>query len=262
MTDSEILVIRADEPGRLPPVAPTTLAGVDLPLGVLVTADRGLSDDPGAPEQRAWMSAGPPDDPAELWWRLARVFPETGLWPLISRSLDDPRNPGRPWSEGEFSDPTEPARSAAEFFAEMLPGEGRYPAGFPGLAGALRADAGTVRLRRPELPSGGLLLVPATRPADVLARLGWLGATNYCGSGDLTAVLRSWEDRFGTVPVLLGFDILGTLSEATPADGEQLDRLVAEHYAFCPDNVDQGVDDLSEYGREIAGSTEWMFWWD
>ncbi|WP_415084273.1 DUF4253 domain-containing protein [Micropruina sp.] len=39
-------------------------------------------------------------------------------------------------------------------------------------------------------------------------------------------------------------------------------RLVAEHYAFCPDNVEQGTDDLAEYGAEIAGSAEWTFWWD
>lgn len=271
MTDFENLVLRADEPGRLPPVARTEIAGVELPLGVLVTADPDFSDDPAAPTQRAWMSAGHQEDPTELWWRLAGAFPETGLWPLVAQTLNDPRSPGRPWSDGELSDPTEPTRSAEDFFAETLPvrrpepspdGAWRYPGGFPGLADALRADPAGVRLPRLQLPPGDILLVPTTRPADVLSRLGWLGATNVHPSGDLTVVLRSWEDRFGTVPVVLGFDILGAISEATPSAGEQLDRLVAEHYAFCPDNVNQGSDELSAYGAEIAGSPSWMFWWD
>lgn len=261
MTDSEILVVRAERPGQLPPTAPTSIAGVELPLGVLVTADPGFSEDPAAPAQRAWMSAGRLADPTELWWRLAQVFPETGLWPLVAQALDDPGTPGRPWSDGEFSDPTEPGRSAAEFFADVDL-EWRYPDGFPGLAPTLRGEAEGVRLPRLTLPAGTILLVPAERPADVLSRLGWLGATNHHGSGDLTAVLRSWEDRFGTVPVLLGFDTLGTLNEAVPDSGDDLRRLVAEHYAFCPDNVDQGTDDLESYGRQIAGSSAWMFWWD
>ena len=50
------------------------------------------------------------------------------------------------------------------------------------------------------------------------------------------------------------------LSRTTVA--ARLDRLVAEHYAFCPDNVDQGSDESSAYGEEIAGSPSWMFWWD
>lgn len=263
MTNRERLAVRADEPGRLPPGAPTEIAGVDLPLGVIVSADPSFGDDPAAPTQRAWMSAGTLDDPTELWWRLARVFPETGLWPLVTQELDDPVTPGRPWSDGEFADPSEPGRTAEEFFVEALAGlEWRYPAGFPGLADAQRVDPDGVRLPRLTLPAGGILLVPTTRPADVLSQLGWLGAINHHGSADLSAVLRSWEDRFGTVPVVLGFDTLATLSEAVPTEGDDLDRLVAEHYAFCPDNIDQGTDDLVAYGEQIAGSPVWMFWWD
>lgn len=45
-----------------------------------------------------------------------------------------------------------------------------------------------------------LALVPATRPADTLAVLGWRGTCNYHNDVvGLSAVLRSWEDRFGAV---------------------------------------------------------------
>ncbi|MGC7358384.1 DUF4253 domain-containing protein, partial [Mycobacteroides abscessus subsp. massiliense] len=56
---------------------------------------------------------------------------------------------------------------------------------------------------------GALLLVPVARPADVPAALGWWGGTNYCLTGtDFTAVLRSWEDRFGAVLISIGFDTM------------------------------------------------------
>ena len=57
--------------------------------------------------------------------------------------------------------------------------------------------------RCPERPLLGL--VPAGRPADVPAAAGWFG---MCNSWDdvvaMSAVLRSWEDRFGAVLVLMG----------------------------------------------------------
>jgi len=260
MSEIVTVALRAASPGTLPPPSPSTVAAVALPLGGLVNADHDFADDPAAHSVRAWVSATPLDDPTELWWQLAAAFGETGLWPLVVTTPADESTPGRPWSTGELGDPQEPAGDAEEFFADA--DSDRYPDGFPGLASPQREPADTVELPRIELPRAQLMLVPTTRPADVVGRLGWLGAINHHEAGDLTAVLRSWEDRFGTVPVLLGFDTLGTLSEAVPAAGDDLDRLVAEHYAFCPDNVDQGSDDLAAYAASISGSRSWMFWWD
>mgnify|MGYP002130084090 CR=1 FL=1 len=82
------------------------------------------------------------------------MFPETGLWPLVVQSLDDPRNPGRPWSDGEFSDPIDPVRSAEEFFAEVLPG------GFKTAANSLSIEF-----------TGDRRIVFATRTADAAQSL-------------------------------------------------------------------------------------------
>ncbi len=59
--------------------------------------------------------------------------------------------------------------------------------------------------RSARLTSGSsLLLVPANRPADVLSVLGGLIATEVMSDAELTAVARSWEERFGTVVVGIG----------------------------------------------------------
>ena len=260
MTETVSVVLRAAEPGVLPPPSPSRVEEVELPLGALVNAHHDYGDDPAAPKVRAWISAAPIDDPTQLWWSLAAAFEHTGLWPLVVTTLSDEQTPGRPWRTGELGDPREPARDAEEFFSDV--DSHRYPDGFPGLAEAQRPEGDTVELPRIGLPVGQLMLVATTRPADVLGRLGWLGAVNHHEAGDLTVVLRSWEDRFGTVPVLVGFDTLGTLSAAVPKEGDDLRRLVAEHYAFCPDNVDQGTDDLDAYAASVSGSPTWTFWWD
>jgi uncharacterized protein DUF4253 len=48
-------------------------------------------------------------------------------------------------------------------------------------------------------------LVPASRPADILQRLGWDGACNHRTSLEIAAVLRSWEDRYGARLLEVGF---------------------------------------------------------
>jgi hypothetical protein len=210
------------------------------------------------------------------------------LWPLIVEGLDGDLE--RPWLEGEFDlpegEPGDVLETLRQFQAE--PAEG-MPASEPvfavaelaGLAGGAKedgAEAGpthpVLRLAAPgrsesgpvelvsEDPISALLLVPVARPADVLWRLGWLGAVNYGFTGaELSAVLRSWEDRFGAVITHLGFDVLAVQVAAPPTDPAELEALAVEHYAFCPDNIDQSGISLAKYAAQLE-SMPWSFWWD
>jgi Domain of unknown function (DUF4253) len=83
-------------------------------------------------------------------------------------------------------------------------------------------------------------LVAARRPADIPASVGW----SVFGSDapwspqarclEISAVLRSWEDRFGTCPLRIGFDsILRVLVERPPRTLEAALRVAAEHFAFA-----------------------------
>ena len=107
-------------------------------------------------------------------------------------------------------------------------------------------------------------LIPVDRAADALAVAGWEGALNYVSdAAQLSAVLRSWQDRFGVFPIGVGFAELHLSVAAPPTDISQALKMAAEHFAFCPDNVWQcGANDLATYAHRLVGASTWSFWWD
>ncbi len=110
-----------------------------------------------------------------------------------------------------------------------------------------------------------LALVFARRSADIPAVIGWTGPVNHENDvARLCAVLRSWEDRFGIRVVALTFDQLVVSVAAPPTTMAEAEAVAAEHYAFCPDNIDQGSrTTLREYAeREVLNEKVWAFWWD
>ncbi|MBC9718691.1 DUF4253 domain-containing protein [Streptomyces sp. TRM66268-LWL] len=109
-----------------------------------------------------------------------------------------------------------------------------------------------------------IALVPARRSADIPAAIGWTGPLNHENDvARLCAVLRSWEDRFGARLVALGFDTMLVSVAAPPATRAAAELLAAEHYAFCPDNIDQaGRTTQSSYAESLLQERSWAFWWD
>ncbi|MGW0698891.1 DUF4253 domain-containing protein [Streptomyces sp. NPDC002867] len=106
-------------------------------------------------------------------------------------------------------------------------------------------------------------LVPAPRSADLLASLGRHGACNHTDTATLTAVLRSWEDRFGTRIVAVHFDRLDLSVARPPRTMEEAPAVAAEHHAFCPDTVWQGYETIRAYAAEgLLNKEHWTFWWD
>ncbi len=126
-------------------------------------------------------------------------------------------------------------------------------------AGAARALVTRGTLRRPRAA-----LVPAARSADIPAAIGWSGTLasgeDFEGYG---AVLRSWEERFGTRVVALEPDVLHLSVPDPPRTRAQALPVAAEHYAFCPSVVRQGAGSISRYAdRWLTGRSLWSFWWD
>jgi len=145
-------------------------------------------------------------------------------------------------------------------FEELKP----FDRDFPGLAPIPQGSADEDALDRVAAGMQGRLgLVPVTRPADVLAVLGWQGPANYFSDvGPLSAVLRSWEDRYGAEPIAVGFDTLTVGVRRAPATQNESLRAAAEHFAVCPDNILQGVGSISAYANDIRAKPTWSFWWD
>jgi hypothetical protein len=97
-------------------------------------------------------------------------------------------------------------------------------------------------------------MVRCRRPADAVALVGWLGAINVTGPAEVTAVLRSWEERFGAVLAGLRFDTLTLLVPHPPVDERQALPIAAEIAALCPDALWQGpASTLAELARSLVG---------
>ena len=233
----------AKAPGEIPTPGPDqTLAGVELPAG-----GRG-------PNGTYWVSHEPVDDPGGLWGDLAERFDDTGLWPVLSdfpsQLMLDPY--------AEWEDPAD--LDAAAVLADLwqLMGIDDTVAdvvggGFPGLADPQSVcvtsvvDSGLF-----DLPlDSHLLLVPVVRPADVIDHLGtWIG---FATPPEMSAVFRSWEDRFGMYLLVMEQSYLVMGIERPPKDRASRERFWAELIAIDPSVVpiNWDRDDVAEPVDEI-----------
>jgi hypothetical protein len=249
-----------------------------LPPGRLVTPEGG-----GLP--RYWLSDAPVA--ADVWVRLRQEHPRSGLWPLLLGGLR--REPNRPWADGEvypegmtapdnhdpaallagwWAEHTDPDKEAGLASADQTAVTAPYDQVWPG-----PAPAGPIRSAPEDLADGyarellrrptRLGLVAADRGADTLAVTGWGGPANYANdTGQISAVVRSWEERFAARVVHVGFDTLDLSVAAPPATRDQALHVAAEHFAFCPDMIWQGGDTLTAYAEQLIGLNCWSFWWD
>lgn len=165
-------------------------------------------------------------------------------------------------------------RDAATVLAQRWPGRcfpwcdcrAPFAEEFPGLAAAAgpTADPIATAVRLADEPGRAhLALVPVLRPADVPAALGWSG---MCNAWDdvvgLSAVLRSWEDRFGAFLVRIDRATLWLSVAAPPWTEDECLRVAAEHFAFCCDVDGEDPRPLRHYAETLSGARRWRFWWD
>jgi hypothetical protein len=261
-----------DERARPIPVRAERAGSLEIPpTGLMVGKVVPLvprESDAGA---RAWLTVASESGAHPAWHRLAEEFAASGLWPLQVRGLWD-RSFGMGTGPASVPDAESALQDCWQKIRRVRPDGTLLPhPPWPGFAPASPAvDVETALLPVPPSRwSGALLLVPATRPADSLAQLGWFGACNWSLSGaEIAAVLRSWEDRFGAYVVSIGsaeFDVVVT---RPPVTDEQCLLLADEHYCFCPDNyspqtlAEEVLFSRAEYAERLRGARSWHFWWD
>jgi hypothetical protein len=142
---------------------------------------------------------------------------------------------------------------------------------FPGLAPRF-ADAADLQpaavvqaaVREAAVPRHLLLgIAPVGRPADIPAAAGWSGMCNsWDDVAEVSAVLRSWEDRFGAVLVRMYRSTLELAIAAPPWKEEDCRRVAAEHFAFTCDDDSPTPKTLIRYAQTLRGARRWSFWWD
>ncbi|MGE7389396.1 DUF4253 domain-containing protein, partial [Streptomyces sp. NPDC004126] len=273
MTDAPNPLSVLDAPGGFP----------GLPPGRLITrAVRGRLRRTRR-EPLLWLSDGPVDAPAAAYPAPA------GLLPVL---LHDRHGPQEWWRDEDYVDPDRcsdpddhdgetvlrefwdavvPDREEGAEGAELIAPFDRIwpgtawdgtPTAEPGAAAA--AVAGELLARGWLGGSPRLALAPARRGADVPAAIGWSGPLNHENdTARISAVLRSWEDRFGARVLALGFATLDLSVAAPPRTLAEALPVAAEHFAFCPDNVRQGSGTVRDYAAEaLVGAAHWSFWWD
>jgi hypothetical protein len=93
--------------------------------------------------------------------------------------------------------------------------------------------------------------------------VGWMGPVNMMSDmGPISAVLRSWEERFDAVVVGIGFATLTLHVHRPPTSLHAAERIAAEHLALCPDNIFQGAGSIKAYAQGLVDAERWDFWWD
>lgn len=109
-----------------------------------------------------------------------------------------------------------------------------------------------------------LFEIPVKYPWEVIA---WLpmGGWNECPeASEMMEICRYWYERYGAVPAVISHDELEFTVEKLEVCKENAWELAKEHYAFCPDRVDQGTRSgtIGEVADSISKSNVWYFWWD
>jgi hypothetical protein len=158
-------------------------------------------------------------------------------------------------------------------YLDLALADQRAPFGqhFPGLAPAEQTPISGARLSSAVAGEdlALLALVAADRPADVPAAVGWIGfgsdrpGTPEARSLEISAVLRSWETRFGARLLRISGDSrLRVLVERPPTTLKAATAVAAEHIAFANECNGRSGYSVSALAAELVGKPMWQFWWD
>jgi hypothetical protein len=258
--------------GRLPDEGPVRLGPVALPAGKLITGYPGM-------DHVAWVTTDPVPGSGRIWAALSELHPCTGLVPIL---VDSPTSKIRdPLDLSQTEDPREADRLDASTVLEDMwrdwiplpeeddPGsiEIRTPftREFPGPAPPEHAPLTPAERRHVldvVMPAACIGLVAVDRPADVLPVIGWDGLVNRGASPlALTAILRSWEDRFGARLVGVGDADLGLFVERPPRTLQAAQRIAAEQVVLA-DECAGGARDIPGIAERLVNAPVWTFWWD
>jgi hypothetical protein len=137
---------------------------------------------------------------------------------------------------------------------------------FPGPAPAIAepVDHKELAVFFDSLPPARIGLAAAARSADLLAVLGWPTANWIGGQEPLTAVLRSWEDRFGARMFEVSRPVVRVLVARPPRDRSAALAIAAEQWALadeCWPGSAEGLIDVQEIADELLHALTWGFYW-
>jgi hypothetical protein len=240
----------------------------------------GLTLPPGRWHGALWVSHEPLAEPACYPAAVAR-FERTELWPVLIPSDQRFAARGEDWIDdrGRLApvagkiDVFDPADVLSRWWESSCCGAADclrpFGTDFPGLArrstrGAdALAEAGNTGSVRAARKPHRLGMVQTERPADIPALLGWTGMIKSTDQvAALSAVLRSWEDRFGATLIVLGFDELELSVSGPPRTQGRALAVAAEHRAFSLRSFTGQPGTMREFAAGLVHRRHWRFSWD
>jgi hypothetical protein len=252
----------APRSGDMPRKGRPELSGVTLPPGRRYP--RGYA-------AAYWCTNEPVPNLQALAEYLAAAFPETGLWPLAWRFDDDPDAYLGGHGDLDAIDTVDVAAALRQLWDRTSPDPAASEplTAFTGLAPASPTPTRVVNPFGSDDGVGAdparLLLVPCNRPADAITVLG--GLATETDAPLISAVLRSWEERFAAVATAVIPSGAHLSVAAPPGRIDQALLLAAEHQAFCPREDAGGPGALRDLAHKLlAGAatprTAWEVGWD
>jgi|ERR1043166_3089064 hypothetical protein len=210
-------------------------------------------------------------DAVATWRKLRQSAPGLRFWPVIFGEAENVGRICEIFGTPDAENPAEAIRLASEtdvqeFFqgrAEEFSGEGAHGA-WPKEAEGMTDFTIPRKILKPgEFHESVVIgLVPAKHSWEVPAVLSF-GAWNDCPEPVAqAAVLRYWNEIYGTELVGLSGDVLELEAARRPSTKEEALQLAQEQYWFCYDIVEQGVGTIENLAAGLMSSSVWYFWWD
>ena len=105
-----------------------------------------------------------------------------------------------------------------------------------------------------------LVEVPVKNPWEIFLYIP-VGGWNECPEAEYhMAVAKYWYETYGATVAYISCDAIG-YTVPQPVTGDTM-KLAEEQFAYCPDAVYQGYDNLATLAAAMKDSTVWHFWWD
>jgi hypothetical protein len=239
------------------------LGPVRLPSGRRVITEDG--------QPVAWVTEDPVAEPGLVWAALCDPHPDTGLVPVL---LDPEDNLADFFFTGGVDpgdiDDLSAAEVLAGFWGRLDDDESTGPAPrkesdlAPAQDDALPAATLTAALGW--FRSAHIALVPASRPADVPAAVGWVAFSDLQDHPNgvwIGSVLRSFEKRFGARLVKIGPGAeIRLLVGRPPRTLQTALGIAAEFRAFADEFPGLGTTDVRQIAAGLIDLPGWTFWWD
>jgi hypothetical protein len=215
----------------------------------------------------------------DTWSALRDRHPRTGLWPVVL-GPDRPAADQLTWRLDLLARDRpgipilDDMTPAPELFMEWMgdPAEDDYLNDVPRHLAKLEHDAQAIRSRMATRPDADaiqavrgdvthLALVPAAAGWEVPALLAWAGAeSDGIDGGQHLSVLHFWHEQNGADLVSLGLERMELLAANPPADARSAFGLAVQHYAYCPELMDNLVPAMGALAATLFGR-HWLFDW-